>query len=192
MAMIQCRECGKKISDAAVACPECGCPVQNQTDGTTASTPSAAVAADDTLKKNKRKQLLSIIGTVIALAVAIGTPLLNRCNKTLREEMIRENKNAAIQVLQDVKNEENFDNCAKYVVPDKRNDEELCFMVHILGIKMKAYPDQITFTDCKVKTDWVTITVSYPVEATSTTEKAIVEFVRKNGEWFISKMEVLD
>ena len=190
--MIQCRECGKKISDAAAACPECGCPVQNQTDGTTASTPPAAVAADDTLKKNKRKQLLSIIGTVIALAVAIGTPLLNRCNKTLREEMIRENKNAAIQVLQDVKNEENFDSCAKYVVPDKRNDEELCFMVHLLGIKMKAYPDQIIFTDCKVKTDWVTITVSYPVEATSTTEKAIVEFVRKNGEWFISKIELPD
>lgn len=29
MALIKCSECGKEISDRAVACPNCGCPVQN-------------------------------------------------------------------------------------------------------------------------------------------------------------------
>lgn len=28
MAMIQCPECGRAISDKAEACPGCGCPVQ--------------------------------------------------------------------------------------------------------------------------------------------------------------------
>ena len=28
MALINCPECGKEISDRAVACPNCGCPVQ--------------------------------------------------------------------------------------------------------------------------------------------------------------------
>lgn len=30
MSLINCRECGKEISDLAVACPHCGAPVINQ------------------------------------------------------------------------------------------------------------------------------------------------------------------
>ena len=29
MALINCPECGKEISDKAIACPNCGCPVNN-------------------------------------------------------------------------------------------------------------------------------------------------------------------
>ena len=29
MALIKCPECGKEISDKAVACPNCGCPISN-------------------------------------------------------------------------------------------------------------------------------------------------------------------
>lgn len=32
MALIQCSECGKEISDQISACPHCGYPVQKQTD----------------------------------------------------------------------------------------------------------------------------------------------------------------
>ena len=28
MALINCHECGKEISDRAVACPHCGCPIE--------------------------------------------------------------------------------------------------------------------------------------------------------------------
>lgn len=31
MALIKCEECGQMVSDKAVACPHCGCPVENQT-----------------------------------------------------------------------------------------------------------------------------------------------------------------
>lgn len=30
MALINCPECGKEISDKAASCPNCGCPVQNE------------------------------------------------------------------------------------------------------------------------------------------------------------------
>lgn len=32
MALIKCEECGQMVSDKAVACPHCGCPVENQTN----------------------------------------------------------------------------------------------------------------------------------------------------------------
>lgn len=35
MALIKCKECGKEISDKAVACPHCGCPVQMENDAKT-------------------------------------------------------------------------------------------------------------------------------------------------------------
>lgn len=34
MALINCPECGKEISDKAVSCPSCGCPVCNETNDT--------------------------------------------------------------------------------------------------------------------------------------------------------------
>lgn len=30
MALIKCEECGKEISDRAVACPNCGCPIEHK------------------------------------------------------------------------------------------------------------------------------------------------------------------
>lgn len=33
MALINCKECGKEISDKAITCPNCGCPVGNQQIG---------------------------------------------------------------------------------------------------------------------------------------------------------------
>lgn len=32
MALINCRECGKEISNEATSCPYCGCPVNEQKD----------------------------------------------------------------------------------------------------------------------------------------------------------------
>jgi hypothetical protein len=39
MALIKCSECGKEISDKAVACPNCGCPVTPVSDNITTETP---------------------------------------------------------------------------------------------------------------------------------------------------------
>ena len=31
MALIKCKECGKEISDQATTCPNCGCPINDDT-----------------------------------------------------------------------------------------------------------------------------------------------------------------
>ena len=58
MALIQCSECGKEISDQIAACPHCGYPVQKQTD--------------ENKGKNKKKLLLPvIIAGIILVLIAI-------------------------------------------------------------------------------------------------------------------------
>ena len=39
MALINCKECEKQISDKAEACPDCGCPFKEQQSAETAETP---------------------------------------------------------------------------------------------------------------------------------------------------------
>ncbi len=34
MALIRCKECGNRISDKAVECPQCGAPIQSQNENT--------------------------------------------------------------------------------------------------------------------------------------------------------------
>ena len=41
MALMKCPECGKQISDKAVACPNCGCPI-NSAGSSITSTPTTA------------------------------------------------------------------------------------------------------------------------------------------------------
>lgn len=58
MALIQCSECGKEISDQIAACPHCGYPVQKQTD--------------ENKGNNKKKLLLPIIiAGIILVLIAI-------------------------------------------------------------------------------------------------------------------------
>ena len=45
MALINCPECGKQISDRAEACPNCGCPLALQAPSTQSSTPNNASTA---------------------------------------------------------------------------------------------------------------------------------------------------
>ena len=44
MSLIKCPECGKEISDKAVACPQCGFPIGNNMDNTSISTEEVVVA----------------------------------------------------------------------------------------------------------------------------------------------------
>ena len=34
MALLKCKECGREISDKAINCPNCGCPVISSLDST--------------------------------------------------------------------------------------------------------------------------------------------------------------
>ena len=57
MALIKCKECGKKISSSAPNCPNCGCPKSKQ----------------NTIKLNKTAKIILIaIGIVLLIAVVIS------------------------------------------------------------------------------------------------------------------------
>lgn len=58
MALIQCPECGKEISDQATTCPSCGCPIKNE--------------APNTKKAGNKKMLLTALAIIVVVAV-VGT-----------------------------------------------------------------------------------------------------------------------
>jgi len=60
MALINCPECSTQVSDKAISCPSCGCPISTPAHATQATVASPVV----TLSKNR--------GTYIILAILFG------------------------------------------------------------------------------------------------------------------------
>lgn len=84
MALIKCIDCGKEISDKALACPNCGCPVSAMTEGNANSdcVEAPVMLVDNNgnkhdaniKKKNSKKKkliILSIVLCVIFFALAV-------------------------------------------------------------------------------------------------------------------------
>lgn len=71
MAMIQCPECGKQISDKAATCPNCGCPVKeviNERDGLSAIRGYEASEHPVDYKRDKKKDsAMSIVAAVLTI-----------------------------------------------------------------------------------------------------------------------------
>ena len=59
MALIQCPECGDKVSDTATACPHCGAPIARRADF--ASTGTQVQTVEETSKRLKAQILFSAI-----------------------------------------------------------------------------------------------------------------------------------
>ncbi|MCD7721666.1 MAG: TM2 domain-containing protein [Prevotellaceae bacterium] len=57
MALINCRECGKPISDTAVKCPHCGCPVNGNKNETLTSVSEETENRVQSILEGKRKYL---------------------------------------------------------------------------------------------------------------------------------------
>ena len=57
MALINCPECGKQVSDTAAACPNCGAPVGSESQ----SAGAALVTTQETSKKLKLHTIISAI-----------------------------------------------------------------------------------------------------------------------------------
>lgn len=80
MALIRCRECGKKISEFCSACPKCGCPVErhsNETIDKTASQPSAESPLEPektelNYSQKKNQRTIRIISAIILVVVGFG------------------------------------------------------------------------------------------------------------------------
>ena len=76
MALINCPECGKEISDKAVACPNCGCPISSEASSISTSVTTPSSNNDDgkpstpVKREKKGKIALIIIIAVVVLASA--------------------------------------------------------------------------------------------------------------------------
>lgn len=80
MALIPCRECGETISDQAITCPKCGCPV-------------VALKAEDadakTEKKNKNTTKTVIVVVLISVLVVALLIILLFVVKGARDKKTR-------------------------------------------------------------------------------------------------------
>ncbi len=75
MALINCPECGKKVSDSAVQCPECAYPINTTQNQIHSKKPTQTI--EQTGKKWKGMQLIGallvIVGVVMIVAMS-GNP----------------------------------------------------------------------------------------------------------------------
>jgi uncharacterized membrane protein YvbJ len=69
MALVTCRECGKQVSDAASACPQCGAPVVHRDE---VKTPTPVITTQQTSKRLKFYLLLAlglfVVGAVMSFS----------------------------------------------------------------------------------------------------------------------------
>ncbi len=106
MALINCPECGREVSDQADACPRCaypiakklvvaaggGLPAQVPADGeddASAETPSAP-GGEQTVWKGTPSQLVNVkpfLGGILAIAVIVAAPILLKKYMTLGNEV---------------------------------------------------------------------------------------------------------
>lgn len=70
MALINCPECGKEISDKAASCPNCGCPIANDQQENFDSD------GKNDMYLGIISVILSIIGMIIAFAINDGILLI--------------------------------------------------------------------------------------------------------------------
>lgn len=106
MALITCPECGKKISDKATSCPNCGCPIASVKNLQELSK-QEEVRQHET---NKTKQTNMIVGLVVAtfLIVTLGISYWNstsaeRAHKALKKSMSEYDKTS--KELESLENE---------------------------------------------------------------------------------------
>lgn len=74
MALVKCSECGKEISDQAVSCPHCGCPIIREQDHEAANEKQVNSSLDAVNGSNKRthkKAIFIIAGCVLVALIAV-------------------------------------------------------------------------------------------------------------------------
>src|SRR5690625_4965513 len=71
MALIQCAECNREISDKARACPGCGAPTVASTPASSRST-EPPTTVEQTSKRYKGQMLLAVTLFIVGLITMIG------------------------------------------------------------------------------------------------------------------------
>ena len=91
MALIQCPECGKEISDKALTCPSCGCPIKAEEPKADVSAERSNEIKDYTDASVKNKKLIPIIiGVAAAVIVLLLVVIIAIPKKSSKEEVTTE------------------------------------------------------------------------------------------------------
>ncbi len=167
MALINCSECGKEISDKATTCPNCGAPVKKET--VYVSRPTGQIKPEPKKKSNKG----IIIAVVIGIIILIG--LFGGSNES--EPTSSESKNTNLDVVEEkevevaeVKKEEVKKETKKtlYYVGDIYEDRD---------IKM-TYLNSYEFTDFndfnQPKDGYIVICAEFEVENISDSDQTVM------------------
>lgn len=95
MAMIKCPECQKDISDKAVSCPNCGCPVEYATSDTQTQQPE--LTPNNNKKPLNKKWLVAgvIAIPIIVLAIIIGI----QSSKKVALDNYKKNYDSAVALM---------------------------------------------------------------------------------------------
>lgn len=95
MAMIKCPECQKDISDKAVSCPNCGCPVEYATSDTQTQQPEHT--PNNSKKPLNKKWLIAgvIAIPIIVLAIIIGI----QSSKKVALDNYKKNYDSAVALM---------------------------------------------------------------------------------------------
>ncbi len=107
MALIQCPECQREISDQATACPHCGFPIANSTpkneekENPYETTPVSKQEVFETAAKKKHGTLIAIIAIVV-LAIA-GILIINSINAAKEKREAEEAEAAALAAAQEAR-----------------------------------------------------------------------------------------
>lgn len=70
MALINCTECGKEVSDKAITCPNCGAPIKNNT--VYVKRPNGQLAPTPKKKSNKGIIIAIVIGIIVLIGLFGG------------------------------------------------------------------------------------------------------------------------
>lgn len=73
MALINCPECGKQVSDRAIACPDCGCPIASTAAVANEAATPVAQKSEVVLKKKKKATLIIAISVMVVLFLVSTT-----------------------------------------------------------------------------------------------------------------------
>ena len=90
MALIKCTECNKEISDKAIACPHCGCPVLKDNPPTEENVQLAHEIEPKTTKFNKKTLcigaiVVAVILLIITFALAGGNEIESSAKKYISQ-----------------------------------------------------------------------------------------------------------
>ena len=124
MALIQCPECGKEVSDKVKACPHCGYPMEETSQQSNTPQP-VEVTAINLSSKDPGKTKRIVIGIVAALCVVLAVVIVVFVNKANAK------KQAALDAL-NARNAyiDNLVSIREAMIIGAMDAEEVCILTH--------------------------------------------------------------